>query len=255
MCGCNDYSDVKSEIEKANALCPINSAGGSITSFSFDEQDKAAVVNCLLDEDLMSLSKLSAHKDLLKKLTVLNVVKNAGSFQPLADKGIGLKYVYAGNQSKEKITFSLTNDELKSICNGSMVIDGVKCFELNVNELILENILEVTNTQLPKSIATGIVWQNASKDVKYVNFNYICDEQYVSLERLNSAKEEAKQAMLGEMNVQDVSVKNLLECCKQCRKEISYNFIGKQSGQTLNIIVTHKDIQSLLKSISGQESL
>ena len=203
----------------------------------------------------MSLSKLSAHKDLLKRWTVLNAVKTARDFQVFADKGIGLKYVYAGNQSKEKITFSLTNDELKSICDGSMVIDGVKCFELNVTELILDNMIDVSNTQLPATIATGMVLRNLSKGVRYVNFNYICDEQYVSLERLNSAKEEAKQAMLGEMNVQDASVKNLLECCEQCGKEISYNFIGKQSGQTLNIIVTHKDIQRLLKSVSGQESL
>lgn len=246
LVSCN-YSDIKNEIVKANAMCPINSAGMSVTSFDFDESRKTFVVNCLIDENYMSVDRMMEHTDVLKKWTILQAIKQSSSLQTFVNRGLGIDYVYSSNKYKRKLSYGLTNQELKDISNGNYTIDGVKYTDLNINELMLDNQIEITRAQLPMTIENGIVLKNVSKNGNYINFNYICDESDYTIKQLRQIKSYLKSETIKGVDANDPSGKNFLQCCRWCNKELSYNYIGKQSGDTLKIIIDSNDISSILE--------
>lgn len=247
LMSCDNYSDIKNEIAKANAACPINSTGMSITSFEFDESRKTVVINCLVDENYMSVDQMSEHTDILKKWTILQAIKSSSSLQTFANRGLGIDYVYSSNKYKRKLTYGLTNKEIKDIVNGDYTIDGVKYTELNINELMLDNQIEISRTQLPTTIENGVVWKSINKDGGFVNFNYVCDERDYTVGQLQAAKGYLKNETLKGIESNDPSVRIFLQCCKWCKKEISYNYIGKQTGDTLKVILNSEDINTILE--------
>lgn len=250
FCSCNDYSDIKNGIREANAMCPMNSVGLSVTSLEFDEARKAVIIHCLVDENYISVDRMVGHTDILKKLTILQAIKSSQSLQFYVNRGLSIDYVYSSNKYKRKLTYSLTNDELKEIYDGNYTIDGVKYTDLNINELMLDNQIEITRAQLPVTIAKGMVFKSITKTGNIINLNYICDEDGYRVKNFEKVKDMIKRETLSSIDANDLSTRTFLQCCKWCHKEMSYNYIGKLSNDTVKMLISSEDITSLLHNVN-----
>jgi hypothetical protein len=130
-------------------------------------------------------------------------MKQASSVETYVDLGIGIKYNYTGNSSSDKISISLTNDDLKRIYDGTMVIDGVKSTQLNINELYLDVCVAITNAQLPTTIDKGVVLQKMENASDAVNINYVCDDKIINFPALKNMKAELLEEAIDGIDLSD----------------------------------------------------
>lgn len=253
LTSCEDYREVKKEIAEINRQCPINEGGVIITSVTFDESDKIVVYNALVQEGSVSVSKLRGHEDMMKKGVVLGMLKEMKTAKMFADKGLGIRYTYANSNSAAKVSVDLSNDDLQAIADGTYIIDGRKCADVDQNLLMLENLVAMDNLQYPMEETNGVrpLRERLTSEALVIDCSF--NESEFTIPQLLSVpgaeaevKAEMRQDMLKYFSDNEKTVHTMLQYCKWCDRAITYNYIGSRTDKSLEVTITTSDLTNLL---------
>lgn len=234
-------SDLNTIVKIIDRQCPISlGSSGEIRSCKMTTSN--LVMECVMDEEYIDLDALRKNPKLVHS-NIESMVRNATGYTDsvytlLAQFGKGVVLNYTGAQSGKKLSVSLKNGELKEIIKTRS--DKRDPLEL------LQGIIEITNIQMPMTVDDGLVISDVAIDGAYVVYNCVTDEDLYSIDDLNDAVTEMKEAISEVFDLTDITILQLLRYCAEANKGIAYRYVGNQTGKTCFVPFSAREIRRLI---------
>lgn len=236
------FSNLNSIVHYLDAICPLPfGAAGEIVSCKL--ADDYVVFESVVDEGIVNIDALKDNPDAVRK-NLESTVTNATDYldtlyHMMADQGKGYKLTYRGKTSGKTFTISLTGKQMKELVS--------KPSKASNPLEVLTNLVEVTNIQMPMTIAEGLIIDKVYVDDKYFVYNCVTDEELYSIDLLNSNFAETEFDVRDIVDFTDPTVVNTLETCVAANKGLAYRYVGNKSGKTATMAFSASDIKKALK--------
>ena len=241
---------VLSQIQKANASCPIPVANGVgyISSIALDGSLVTYTIS--FQDDYYqaierSFSSERGKEALMLSVFMLNGQNGKGDMMTelLINEGLGVKLIIESLSSSKLFECSLTADEFKA--------QRAK-IDMNPQEAMkrcLDIQVEMTSAALPMEIDEGMTMTDYRLSDETIVTTIVVDESLYSISQMRSNKSMIKDAMLEE-GVKDPSSKATLDLCKISHTGLRYHIVGNQSHQSLDVDITSQEIVDYVETPS-----
>lgn len=211
---------------------------GEITSFSIS--DGNLFMECRVNEEVVDIPSLKKNPSLMKEsMKQWMLTPNSGySFMldALEEAGLGLKVLYIGKESGERVSCELTSTEIKGRSAHLSDYDPQKLLNLQIE------LASAQLTQKDLEDSDEIVCTKIYRKGKYVIYEYIADE--TTIEALKMIKPAVlKSLTLDELNSDDVTLSQFRRICKNAGVGIAYYYIGKKSGKKIKLLFPAKELK------------
>lgn len=241
--GCQEVK-LKAAIEVANKQCPMDMGeAGKITSIVYDGEN--VVYTFQLNEETANIKALQKNPESMKtsmKIMFQNPTKEVKTLLDLVVKcKAGLQMIYIGKDSGEQVVCELTTDEIKNILNAD-----VNASESDLAKL--ESQIQMANLQFPMKASEEVVIEKIELSDESVI--YICrvDEDLCEMSQIKANAKEVKEGIVGTLaNQTDLPTQLFTKCCVNCNRNIVYRYIGKQSEDQHDVVITVSELKDLLK--------
>ena len=241
--GCQEVK-LKAAIEVANKQCPMDMGeAGKITSIVYDGEN--VVYTSQLNEETANIKALQKNPESMKtsmKIMFQNPTKEVKTLLDLVVKcKAGLQMIYIGKDSGEQVVCELTTDEIKNILNAD-----VNASESDLAKL--ESQIQMANLQFPMKASEEVVIEKIELSDESVI--YICrvDEDLCEMSQIKANAKEVKEGIVGTLaNQTDLPTQLFIKCCVNCNRNIVYRYIGKQSEDQHDVVITVSELKDLLK--------
>ena len=220
--------DLRAEVEAANKECPI-SAGiiGNLSSYEYDEANDEVIMKVSLSENLpLKLSVLSQLKPLIKKSALSNFTKADDVIRLMKDiakADAKLTIVYQAAGSSENLKVELSKQDVQNVAEG-------KIEQLTPKESV-EITLVATNAQCPMQVDEVTELTSVSLDGNTFVYHYLVDEDQVSMEELEAAKETLRESIKATLTSQDPTLHYFVDACREGNVSIQYHYVGNCTGE------------------------
>lgn len=227
LASCTQKSKLKVIIAAANARCPVSLGTlGEVVSITFDGNDMVYTISA--DEDFCDLDLMRQNADVVKKEIASEFATTDADelLEQIIQAKAGLKYVYIGKSSGDRVECCLTTSDLEDIKSG----------KFDEDEIALESLREQarqTNQSCPMKIDDGIVLNSVFLDESNFVYLYTVDTDIADLEE---QKDAVKQGMKEELNPSDLTLKALVQLCVKCDKGFLYRYTDGVSEDKVDIV-------------------
>lgn len=238
-------SKLKAVIEIANKQCPMNMGeSGKITSIVYDGSN--VVYTFHMNEAVTNIKVLKSNPESMKESVQImfqNPSKEVKALLELVVKcNAGLKMDFIGNESGEKATCELTTEELKNIFNADSDESKSDLAKLNAQ-------LKMANLQFPVQAGEGIVVEKIELIDDAVVYQCVVDEDLCEIQQIEENAKDVKEGIVETLSDQtDQAVQVFIKTCVACDKNIAYRYIGKESGEHYDVVVTVPELKKMLKT-------
>lgn len=250
--GQNHVADnsVLSQIQKANASCPIPLANGvgCVSSITL-EGNLVTYVISFQDDYYQAIERAVTNERgkeaLLLSTFLLNAQNGKGDMMTelLINEGLGVKLIIESLSSSKHFECSLTAEEFKT--ERSKI-------DMNPQEAMkrcLDIQVEITSAALPMEIDEGMTMTGYRLIDETIVTTIVVDENLYSISQMRSNKPLIKEAMLDE-GIKDPSSKATLDLCKISHTGLRYHIVGDQSHQSLDVDITSQEIVDFVETPS-----
>lgn len=242
MAPCYSQSDdavIENAINTINALMPMPMGSlGELTSAYLERRNVVLIAE--VNEDFLNIEKLQENPEIMHE-SMVSFMKNTSNpnvillLSVVKESDKGLKYVYIGKKSKKSVSVVLTNREIREALDAPA---GNK----NVMDVI-ESQIRLTNAQLPMYTGGGMTIMKLALEGNYLAYTYECDENIVSIDRLNDNRVELKRLLINELTTStDSMIKMLVEMCKEADLGIIYRYVGDTSGKDCTVYLNNSEL-------------
>ena len=233
--GCQEVK-LKAAIEVANKQCPMDMGeAGKITSIVYDGEN--VVYTFQLNEEKNPESMKTSMKIMFQ-----NPTKEVKTLLDLVVKcKAGLQMIYIGKDSGEQVVCELTTDEIKNILNAD-----VNASESDLAKL--ESQIQMANLQFPMQASEEVVVEKIESIGESVVYICSVDEELCPISQIEENAAEVKEGIVGTLaNQTDLPTQLFIKCCVNCNRNIVYRYIGKQSEDQHDVVITVSELKDLLK--------
>ena len=214
MTGCQE-AKLKTVIRIANKQCPLDMGEvGNITSIIYDGDNVVYTLN--MNEEITNIKILKDNPESMKssiKMMFQNPAADVKEMLKLMAKcNSGLHMIFVGNKSGEQAVCELTAEELKEVIN--------------------------TNADPAQSGQT-----------KLESVVYICsvDEELCPISQIEENAAEVKEGIVSTLASQtDPATQIFIKTCVENNKNITYRYIGKDSGKQYDVVIPVSDLKKML---------
>ena len=212
--------NINDVVEEFQSELPLSlGTMGEITSFSIS--DGNLFMECRVNEDVVDIPSLKNNPSLMKEnmrqwLLTPNPQYDV-FFDALEDAGLGLKVLYIGKESGERVSCELTSTK------------------------VLDLQIQMANAQLSQENDDEIVCTKIYRKGKYVVYQFLVDDS--THKTLKKVKSYMKDIALKELNSDDVTISQFRRICKNAGAGIAYCYIGKKSGKKLKILIPAEELK------------
>lgn len=230
MMSCAGESKLKKLVEEVNSACPYSL--GMVGEMTGAEVTDDGVMFCYeMNEDLVSVEKLSSNVDLMKQ-SLRTLFANAEGelaevVKELAAENASLKVRFTGKTSGAVAETSLTADEIREA-------SSVESKDKDPKEIITES-LKVTRSQCPQQVEEGITMTDVDVNGENVVYEYEVDEGIAEMDLIIANKQAVRANVLQNLHADDMSIRMFVDNCKKAGLGLSYRYVGSQSGKTMQI--------------------
>lgn len=226
-----------------NAQCPVSAGiSGELTSVAYEKGDVNFTYS--LNEQYVNLQNLRDNPTTTKANAKVTLANSTGTLAELlksmAAEHAGATFVYKGKTSGTIVRVHFTPDEVNYMAT-----------QENRDPLTaLQAQCDVTNTQCPIQIATGMVMERMNIAGSYVVSHIIVDESVMSIAAANQNKATIKKNIISALNPNDPTMQVMLQLCVQCNKGICYRYISKtNSSQDCCIFITSAEVAQIYSKV------
>lgn len=239
---CQDVK-LKVAIESANKQCPVEMGEfGKITSIVYDGQNVVYTFN--VDEVYTNIKTLKEHPENLKSSMAImfqNPTKDVKALLDLVIKcNAGLKMIYIGKDSGDKVECELTTEELKEILN-----TDISSSQSDLTKL--ETQIEMANLQFPLKASEEITIEKMLLSNESVIYLCRVDEDAYDINLIKENHDAVKQGIIEELSSKSQPTQLFIKYCTNCNRNIVYRYIGNQSDTQYDVIVTVPELEEILK--------
>ena len=227
--------NINDVVEEFQSELPLSlGTMGEITSFSIS--DGNLFMECRVNEDVVDIPSLQNNPSLMKEnmrqwLLTPNPQYDV-FFDALEDAGLGLKILYIGKESGERVSCELTSTDIKERAAHLSDYDPEKLLDLQI---------QMANAQLSLENDDEIVCTKIYRKGKYVVYQFLVDDS--THKTLKKVKSYMKDIALKELNSDDVTISQFRRICKNAGAGIAYCYIGKKSGKKLKILIPAEELK------------
>lgn len=240
---CQD-AKLKIAIESANKQCPVEMGEfGKITSIVYDGHNVVYTFN--MDETYTNIKVLKEQPENLKSSMAImfqNPSKEVKTLLNLIVKcNAGLQIIYVGKDSGDKVECELTTEELKEVLNTD--INSSKS-----NLLKLEAQIKMANLQFPAKASEEVTIEKMELSNESVIYLCSIDENVCNIDLIEENHDTVKQGIVDELSGKtDQPTQLFIKYCTDCNRNIVYRYIGNQSGNQYDVVITVPELKELLK--------
>ncbi len=241
-------NSVLTQIQRANASCPIPVANGVgyVSSIALDGSLVTYTIS--FQDDYYqaierSFSNERGKEALMLSIFLLNGQNGKGDMMTelLINEGLGVKLIIESLSSSKHFECSLTADEfemLKAKIDMNPQEAMKRCLDIQV---------EMTSAALPMEIDEGMTMTDYRLSDETIVTTIVVDESLYSISQMRSNKPLIKEVMLEE-GVKDPSSKATLDLCKISHTGLRYHIVGNQSHQSLDVDITSQEIVDFVET-------
>lgn len=202
-------------------------------------QDDVILFNYTVDESFFNLDIFKKYPEKIKKFGGSSVFGNAELANMIINSGYGVSMIYKGTESNEEVTLEFSNQDIKDVIANPAS-----------KEEILDWQIESSNMMMPQQVDEVTTLVNIEKKGKDVIYIYEIDDQSVDLNLFKANKDEFKQNLkesLELVNNPQSTFKPFLMLLCRTNKNLSYEYRGKNSGQSVNITFENWELRNIAK--------
>lgn len=235
---------LKAVIGVANKQCPMDMGqAGKITSITYDGEN--VVYNFQINEEFANIDALKKNPDSMKE-SIKAMFRNPAEevkkmFEMMVDCNAGLQVIFVGDKSGDKATAELTADEIKETLNA-------KPDESQSELTKLEAQVKMANVQFPMKAGEEI--EIEKMELSDESVIYICkvNEDMSDINLMKENAEAVKKGIVATLsNQKDAASQSFLQTCVNCNRDIVYRYIGNQSGNQHDVVITVDEVKEMLK--------
>lgn len=238
-------SKLKAMIAIVNLQCPIDMGEpGTISSIIYDGEN--VVYTLSMNENITTISILKDNPESIKesiKIMVRNPAKDVKEMLKLViECNVGLKLKFVGKDSGEEAVCELTPEELKEVFKA-------ESDPLQSEHAKLEAQVNMMSLQFPKQVNKEIEVEKIELNEKSVV--YICkiNEDMCPVSRIEAKAHEVQKELVANWTMQSQSDQATWEFLKNCinnNKSITYKYIGTESGNHYDVIITVPELKKMI---------
>lgn len=235
---------LKAVITVANKQCPMDMGqAGKITSIIYDGNN--VVYNFQLNEEITDIDALKKNQDGMKE-SIKTMFRNPTRevkkmFEIMVDCNAGLQVIFMSDKSGNKAIAELTTEELKETLNTDA--------DESQSELAkLEGQIKMANLQFPMQASEDI--EIEKMELSDESVTYICkvNEDMSDVNLIKENADEVKQGIVATLADQtDASTQVFIKTCVNCNRNITYRYIGNESGTQYDVVITVDELKDMLK--------
>lgn len=218
---------LKLSLAQANSKLP--STNWFLTFEKIDLVGEDVVFYITVDEDFLSLEEISSNYSQNKALVSSQLVSNNPELvKVIAQYGVGLKYVFSGNISKNKFEINYSYDDL--VDKSSRSVDS---------QDFLDELLSESNQDLSMDMGYGMTMTKIFVENGYLCYNVKVDETIIPLNLLRYVeKDYVDSAILHINTVNDPAEQVLYNYLREVGFGIKYIFMSDTSSETVSVTIT-----------------
>ena len=225
MTGCQE-AKLKTVIGIANKQCPLDMGEvGNITSIIYDGDNVVYTLN--MNEEITNIKILKDNPESMKssiKMMFQNPAADVKEMLKLMAKcNSGLHMIFVGNKSGEHA------DPAQS------------------GQTKLEAQLKMANLQFPMQASEEVVVEKI--EIIGESVVYICsvDEELCPISQIEENAAEVKEGIVSTLASQtDPATQIFIKTCVENNKNITYRYIGKDSGKQYDVVIPVSDLKKML---------
>lgn len=238
-------------IERADRDCPIPAAMGKGAVTGIKLENGYVTYYLAYDSDFINILSRIEDKNKVKEgiLMCLLCINAQGSSQGdlimdlLAKFGYGIRVVIT-ESATGRFDFRANVDEINAMREK---------YQFNPHEALynlLSISIEAERTSLPLKLDEGFLLTDYSLEGENIAITIQLDENLYSIDTMASNRELVKESMFEE-GLSDPSSKALLDLCKVSHSGLKYIFIGKQSHNSFDVLLSSNEIRKNVQTPSN----
>lgn len=224
-------------IEGLQSNLPISLGSmGEITDVSVS--GGMLLLTCSVNEDFVDVPALQKDPSLInanvKQWLAGSSSETEMIFNELGAAGLGLKVQYIGKTSGERVSYELSNSEIKD--RKALVADynPKKTLDLQI---------EIAKGELTSTEEDGLACTDIARKGKYVIYYFLCDESAYDMKLMKKIQPMLKSIAIKEVNSNDIAISQFRRSCKDAGVGIAYYYTGKTSGKTVKVLIPLKELK------------
>lgn len=233
LCSCFGQSRLEKFVEKLNNECPASMGeAGELTGVEM--ADGNAVITITVNEQLFNIDAIKANPDLLHHTLVQNFRNPTDDMKALFGElrrcNAGLTYVYVGNETGNKVSATLTSDEIKTLFKSKGNDDPDRQLDAHI---------AITNAQLPVQIDESTVMSKLEREDDCIVYYYDVDDTQFSLDALEESRDLLTTSFINNLRQQkeQIATKDFIRACILADVDIAYCYRSTTTGREIRFYV------------------
>lgn len=235
----NSKKQLEKDVERENARCPYPISVGVCTSVTLEDDN--VVCKVVFDErENGSFDAIRNHWIVLKQSIICNLRTPDENIQTMLKMlkltKTGLRYLYTGSKSGERLNIEISPCEIDSCLNNTM------SFSESRKECVSYEIV-LSNYQCPQDIGDGLVIDSLSmeKDALVYNISFDGGDGYIESLKVNYEQVKA-DIMKGFDNV-DYQTKSFMSYCNDAGlKFLNYRYTDNVTRKSMIVSFTVSEV-------------
>lgn len=235
----NSKKQLEKAVERENVQCPYPVPVGMCTSVTLE--DDYVVCKVIFDErENGSFDAIRNHWIVLKQSIICNLrTPNDGTqtmLKMLKSTKTGLRYLYTGSKSGERLNIEFSPSEIDSCLKNAM------SFSESRKECISYEIT-LSNYQCPQDIGDGLTIDSLSVEKDALVYNISFDGGQGYIENLKANYEQVKADIKQGFNDVDFQTKSFMSYCNDAGlKFLNYRYTDDVTGKSMIVSFTISEV-------------
>lgn len=231
----NSKKQLEKDVERENAQCPYPVSVGVCTSVTLEND--YVVCKVVFDEhENGSFDAIRNHWIVLKQALICNLcTPNDGTqtmLKLLKSSNTGLRYLYTGSRSGERLNIEISPSEIESCLNKTMSFteSRKKCISYEIT---------LSNYQCPQDIGDGLTIDSLSIEKEALVYNISFDGGQGYIENLKANYEQVKADIRDGFNNVDFQTKSFMSYCNDAGlKFLNYRYVDNVTKKSMIVSFT-----------------
>lgn len=233
---------INDAIYRLSKELPIRLEGlGIVQKINFD--DNSVIFLMRIKEEISSglnVTKINEKGDLAKKIVLTQIkrmddqIKDA--IKSIGEQGYSLKVHINGTESKRTGVIKLSSNEILTAVSQPL--------EISEEDYSLLMISLTTKMMLPTKVDEVTTWTETIVTDNSFEYVYSINDKYVDMTLADKTqmKIEKENMLIQHLNL----MQNVISKCISSHRKLIYRYIGSQSGISLDIVFSEKELKEIM---------
>lgn len=244
-CGSSNRSPENQKVADAMATLrnelPIHLEGlGKVREVDYEGNN--VIFRMRIQEDAsygMSVTKISENQSLAKEIVAAQIgmmnAQEKEAVKAIAGESFGLKVLISGSSSSHDGIISLSSDEIESALANAQ--------NKSADDFSLEMVAMTTRLMLPVRVDQVTTWTDTRLTDETFEYIYRINDGSIDLSGIDLGVLKSEKLTMLSQNMDVMS--NVVNCCKSTGRNLIYKYVGGNSDQTIQVVLTPTDLDNV----------